>query len=165
MKEHLKDFFKDASNLFSFLLALIPSTLLYVFSPHMPIPYGVFVIAVFVAISCLWFAFKRQLDLSAAKSSPRFKVRIICDDIILCEPDGVLVNGSLLMLCLQTNGIEKPMALGYVETINQHGYAQVALINPSPDILNKLNVCDYSRLVIKPTITLDTLQQYKEVLL
>lgn len=153
----MKDFLKDSGNLISFSLALIPSILLYVFQPTDSVPYAIFVISVMLSVLFLWIAIKCRLDLKVANANPQFKVRTVCDSIIICEPKGILMPNSLLTIYWRENELEKFMTYGYVQTINDHGFAQVELIEPSSDVLNKINNCDYSRLIVKPTITSDIL--------
>lgn len=144
----MKDYFKDASNLISFGLALVPAILLFIFAPTDKVPYSVFAILVLFCMLCLWIAFKSRLDLHDITLRQSMIPIAFSGGRYLCHPNGILVVDSVVQFFTISDRIETFVCYGYVETIGHHGYAQIVPIISGPDKLPSV----LSDIIIRPLL-------------
>lgn len=161
----MKKYFRDWSNFLSFALALIPSVLLYVFAPDLAIPYVVFLVAIFLLLLSVWLNLKQFLDYKEQQPAPIELIRCV-DGRIICQPNQLLVHHSIVSFYTYQNDFESFIAVGYVETINVKGLAQIILLDDKesafPNPFEYISTHE-NNIIIKPTLTIESVQKFQNI--
>lgn len=158
----IKNFFRDWGNLLSFSLALIPTFLLYYFPPNTKVPFFAFAVVVLCMLISIWLNIKQFLDSKEITASSIEFLRCI-NDRILCKPNNLISHNSIVSFYELSDGFEKLIAYGYVESINSKGLAQIVLFDSC------LGTLDYiathgAFIIVKPTISRDALSEIQTII-
>lgn len=162
----LKQYFKDTSNFLSFAVALVPSILFYIFLPHRPVPYSVFVIILLILLLLGWLSIKLYLDL---KELQKINAKAITLEIpiidcqanrCLCRPNNLITFESIVSFYERIGESEKFLCLGTVETITSKGLAQIELCTLNEQSKEELLTYIHEhkdKILVRPTITTKTI--------
>lgn len=156
----MKKYFKDTGNFISFGLALIPSILLYIFSPRSPVPYALFVILLLLLLLASWLAVKLYLELKSAHDINQIVIIDCYTGRCICQPNNLISYGSIVSFYENVGECEKFLCFGSVETITQKGLAQIILHVRTDS--EKESILQYvhehkDKILIRPTITKESL--------
>lgn len=159
----LKNYFKDWSNYLSFAIALVPTTLLYIYPPGTKVPFFAFVLLLFCFVLSLWLNVKFFLD-SRDEHRPAIELLQCSNGRILCRPNNLLTHHSIVSFYENDRQFEKLICYGYVEIINGKGLAQIL---PYADAASSEKLFIYisskrNKIIVKPTITTDMLDNINE---
>lgn len=162
----MKKFFKDWGNFFSFAIALIPTILLYLFPPAYKVPFFAFIILLFLFILVLWLCIKLLLE-NKEKEIKNFIPVIECtNSLCLCKTNNFISYQSIVSFYQKSGNFEKLIGYGYVQTINSNNIAQIIVqksVDESITDLLQYITDNRTQIVVKPTITLDTISQIVEI--
>lgn len=164
----MKNYLKDTSNLFSFILGFVPAMIFYVFNPKATVPFWILLLAIFLLCVVIWLLVKSCMTLNELnKHSSSCNIQIIeCSHgVCLCKRNNFIMYSSLVMFYKKSGEHEEPIAFGKVETITQNDVAQIKVfsLNGNDDnILTYINN-EKPNIIVLPTITTDALQQIANI--
>lgn len=174
----MKQFFQSRANFLSFIIALVPCILFYVFQPFKTVHYVFFAISVLLCFIALWIATMKWLDckqleheLSKSKFPYSFKIIAFTQGICLCTSTYPVSYNSIVSFYLKRDGFEHLIGYGIVRNIQEDQKIQLAphpLKNPAidttaqsfPEFLSN----NRSNIIVKPTITIDALPNLNQML-
>ncbi len=165
----MKKYFKDTSNFISFCLALVPAFLFYNFKASDSVPYVLFVALLLLLLLFSWLSLKLYLDLrdmEQEERQPSIKLASCHEGYCLCHPNGLITYNSVVSFYQTSDGLEKLIGYGYVQTITENKLAQIIPQDPPNEeigtLYNKIND-QKTCIVIRPTVTKDTLEQLQNL--
>jgi len=156
----MKKFIKSTENLISFIVALIPSVLLWLFKPTDTIPYAFLVVSGFINLLLLWLYLRaRYIKLDAAQPPP-IKIFDLRDGIFLCHPNILLGQDMFVSFYLKMDKYEKLIGYGYVCNVQSNGIVQITIL----DTLNNFsfdnrNAYSFDNLIVKPSVSINYINQ------
>lgn len=163
----MKKYFKDISNLFSFVLGLIPAFVFYVLKPMLVVPLWLLLAVISLLCIVAWLLIKSRLDFTDFSIQP---IQIIeCSHgLCLCKPNNLITYASWVTFYESSGEYEELIAIGNVHNITQKGVAQI-MVYPTHDI--DLNILQHindekSKIIVRPTLTTEAIQiinKYLEV--
>lgn len=184
---NIKEFLKSPSNFLSFLIALIPGILLYMFSPAEPVRYVYFAISVLFCLALIWISImlfikdieniklinELKNDLTKLQSTSNHNCKIInCfpkNNICLCSSPFRLNGNTLVSFYLKESEIEHLIAYGTVSNIQDDGYIQIKPYCLNSKILeeNNLSLLEFLKIerhniIVKSTIPLEVIKTINE---
>lgn len=158
----MKKYFKDTGNYISFVLALVPSIILYIFLPSKPIPYFVFAITILLLLIVVWLCVKLYLDLKSSSSPKQINIINCLRNRCICEINDSITHNSIITFYEKVDECEIPLCFGVVETITTQGFAQVVIYtyNQEQTVEYLLSyIREYkNKILVRSTITEDKLQ-------
>lgn len=162
---HIKNFFKNWSNFLAFAIGLIPTILLYIFPPFTEVPFFAFILLLFLFLMVLWLCAKLYLDSKEHETSPVIPIIECSHGVCICKTNDFISYNSIVSFYQKSENYEKLIGYGYVETINNSKKtAQIKAVpddSDIPDLINHINN-NKSNIIIRPTITVDTLSKLTE---
>ena len=156
----MKKYFRDVSNLISFVIALIPTILFYIFKPSTSVPFAVFAVLLSVSLALLWLSVKLYLDLRYAERKPIIELLPCQDGFCLCRSNDMLPLGAIVSFYQVSGNYEHLIGLGCVEVINSQGIVQIKPLSPengSTEPLYDQIEKSINSIVIRPIVTRSTL--------
>lgn len=163
----LKKYFKDTSNLISFVLGLIPAFIFYVLKPMISVPLWLLLAVVSILCVSVWLTIKTRIDINELSSTSAIRIIECSHNLCLCKSNNLLTHSSWVTFCESSGEYEEKIAFGRVENINSKNVAQIVvypLTNKCEDILSYINN-EKSRILVLPTITTEAIQQiYRQYL-
>lgn len=156
---HIKNFFKDLSNLLSFSLGLIPTILVYIFPSSTKVPFFAFAILLFLFLIAVWLCAKLYMRLSDDETSPVIPIIECSHNVCICKTNDFITHDSIVSFYEKIGTYEKLIGYGYVETVNTKKMAQIKELFCIHDISNLINYINdnKSNIIIRPTVTRATL--------
>lgn len=155
----MRQYFKDTSNLISFIVGLVPSFLLLV-APLTSIPYWFVVLLFFLLLISIWLNFKIHLTAQDEKTTPSIPVIGCSHGQCLCKANNFLVANSYVTFYECSGDFEELVAFGIVQTITPKGIAQI-IIYPYDEKHSTFTaeyINDHRKIIyVKPTITANIL--------
>lgn len=167
----MKEYFRDTSNLISFILGSILSFVFFIFKPMADVPFWLLFLVTSLLFIVIWLLIKSRIDLHEASPSPSIQIIECTHGVCLCKPNNLIVLSSFVVFSKKTGEYEEPFAFGKVESITQKGVAQIKVYPltennndvPRTDILSYIND-EKSNILVFPTITADILQQINTII-
>ena len=160
----LKSFFKDWSNLLAFSIGLIPTILLYIFPPTTLVPFFAFVILLIFFLITLWLCLKLYLDTKEREITPALPIIECSHGVCICKTNDFIVYNSIVAFYEIDGVYERPIGYGRVQNILSGKTAQIETVSTSDEISDLLEHINNHKnnIVIRPTITLDTVSKISE---
>lgn len=158
---YIKKFLKDWSNFLAFGIGLIPTILLYIFPSSTKVPFFAFALLLFSFILVLWLCIKFYLSLKEHETSPAIPIIECSNGVCICKTNDFISYNSIVSFYERIGNYEKIIGYGYVETIISGKTAQIKTIpndSPTSDLISYIND-NKSNIIIRPTITIDTLNE------
>lgn len=155
----IKNFFNDWSNFLAFAIGLIPTILLYIFPPSAKVPFFAFVLILFLFLLTLWLCAKLYMNFRDHETSPVIPIIECSHGVCICKTNDFIAHHSIVSFFERNGDYEKLIGYGYVETVNTKKMAQIKEFHRDPSIENFIGyINDHkSNIILRPTITLDTL--------
>ena len=160
----MKDFIISKQNFISVALTLIASIGLWLFKPTDVVPASFFVISVVSAFLFLWlFLISHFSKLEAQNEkfdSYLIKIIDVRDNIYVCYPNKLLSQDVFVSIYMQTNKFEKLVGYGVVTNVQTNGIIQITIMETLDGCsLPTLQSQDFSKIIIKPTVTINYINQ------
>lgn len=153
----MREYFKDLSNLISFIVGAIASFLLIV-APMTQVPYWIVAIIIFGLIVSMWLNAKIYLTAQDEKTNPCIPIIGCSHRQCLCKANNFLVVNSYVTFYECSGDFEELIAFGIVQNINSKGVAQIFTC-PCDDQHASITaeyINDHKKIIlVKPTITID----------
>lgn len=160
----LKSFFKDWSNLLAFSIGLIPTILLYIFPPTTQVPFFIFVLLLFFFLIVLWLCFKLYFDIKERETTPAIPIIECSHGVCICKTNDFIAYNSIVAFYEKDGVYERLIGYGRVQDILSGKTAQIETVSTCieiPDLLEHINN-HKNNIMIRPTITLDTVNKITE---
>ena len=156
----MKNFIKSTENFISFIVALIPSVLFWIFEPAKPVPYVFLVVSGFINLLLLWlFLRARYLKLDSAQPPP-IQIFDLRDGIFLCHPNILLGQDIFVSFYLKVDKYEKLIGYGYVSNVQSNGIVQItALDTLNTFSIENRNAYSFDNLIVKPNVSINYINQ------
>ena len=156
----MRKFIMDRNNLIAFAVGLIPTIILYIFPPNISVPFGVFVLLLFLLLILLWLCVKLWLDSRNENTIPTIPIIECSHNVCICKTHDFITYNSIVTFYQKNGNYENLIGYGLVETINSGGKtAQIRIIKSDEDIASFISFINDNKdnILIRPTITIDTL--------
>ncbi|MFR4583344.1 hypothetical protein [Clostridium cadaveris] len=158
--KEIKNFLKSSVNFISFIIALIPSIMLWIFKPESSVDAWIFVITLYFCFILLWLLIIVMLNLKPVSNSYTLSLITIASNMLLCESNHLVTYDSIVSIYLKENGFENLVGYGIILNIQDDGLIQI-----EPHILPDTVISHISSefveillekkhtILIKPTVT------------
>lgn len=165
----MKKYFRDTGNYISFVLAIVVSMLLYIFSPSDTVPYIVFVVGILLLLLVSWLCIKLYLDLRSFTTPKQINIINCQRNRCICEPDDSITHNSIITFYEKIDECEIPLCFGVVETITTQGFAQIVIYTYDQrrtveEMLSYIRE-HKNKILVRSTITEDKLEIINSTLL
>lgn len=173
----MKQFFQSKANFLSFLIALIPAILFYIFDAGQPVSYGLFAIIVLICIALIWFSAMTFLDCldyryQLQEHHPVISFKILGvsrnHSICLCESNYSLSQDAIVSFYLRQRDFEHLIGYGIVINVQEDKKIQIApyklpdsVCPATDDTFLEYLAENQNNIVIKPTITITTINSLR----
>ena len=156
----MKEFIKSKMCLASFLAALFPSLLLWLFQPFSVVPFYLFTISLLINVCLIWALAINILSKQDSKTST-IEIIDIMDNICICRPNSILSQDVFISFYQKTKKFEKLIGYGYVSNIQSNGIIQITPLDSSTPDKHLINVIseNFTNIIIKPTVTMSYLNE------
>ena len=150
----------------AFAIGLIPAILLYIFPANAPVPFFAFILVLFLFLIALWVCIKLYLDIKDQETTPTIPIIECREGICICKANDFLTTHSIVSFYEKNGKYQKQIGYGMVDTIVSGHFAQIK-VQPNDGAAS--NFITYisdnkEKIIIRPTITTDTLQQINTIL-
>lgn len=156
----MKKYFKDTSNLVSFVLGGILSFVFFIFNKNMKVPIWILLIVVFFLAISIWLLIKSRIELK--EHSPNAHIQIIeCSHgVCICKPNNLIAHSSWVTFYRLSGNYEQAIAYGTVQNITQRGAAQVQVFPINSEehtILETINN-EKANILVRPSLTTEAIK-------
>lgn len=160
----MREYFKDLSNLISFIVGAITSFLLIV-APMTQVPYWIVALIIFALIVSMWLNAKIYLTAQDEKTNPCIPVVGYSHGQCLCRANNFLAMNSFVTFYECSGDFEELIAFGVVQTITSKGIAQIFTCpcDEQHAAITAEYINDHKKIIlVKPTITGDMISLITE---
>ena len=151
----MKKYFKDTSNLVSFVLGGILSFVFFIFNRNMKVPVWTLLIVIFLFGISIWLLIKSRIELSEQRPEAHIQIIECSHGVCICKPNNLITHSSWVTFYRISGDYEQEIAYGSVQTITQRGAAQIHVLPINPDeqaILETINN-EKANILVRPALS------------
>ena len=162
----LKKYFKDTSNLVSFVIGGILSFVFFIFNKNMKVPIWLLLIVVFFLAISIWLLIKSRIELKEHTPNTHIQIIECSHGVCICKPNNLIAHSSWVTFYRLSGNYEQVIAYGTVQNITQRGAAQVQVFpinSEEQTILETINN-EKANIFVRPSLTTEAIRDIADLI-